>query len=151
MWSFCAGWPDRVDVMITIFCDFRSFSAKKLSFFSKTNVMIKILRNLALFWVKNAIFSADFFGENIEKIITSVPDRVNFHPLYTFGQFLEITELAHIFGYLFPLFRSCINFDKKWGWATFRATFFQFNLVTLLLCLSAVETRRIFKSAKFST
>jgi hypothetical protein len=31
-----------VDVMITIFCDFRQFSAKKLAFFSKTNVMIKI-------------------------------------------------------------------------------------------------------------
>jgi hypothetical protein len=38
-----------VDVMITIFCDFRQFSAKKLAFFSKTNVMIKILHNLALF------------------------------------------------------------------------------------------------------
>jgi hypothetical protein len=38
-----------VDVMITIFCDFRRFSAKKLAFFSKTNVMIKILHNLALF------------------------------------------------------------------------------------------------------
>jgi hypothetical protein len=31
-----------VDVRITIFCDFRQFSAKKLAFFSKTNVMIKI-------------------------------------------------------------------------------------------------------------
>jgi hypothetical protein len=38
-----------VDVMITIFCDFRQFSAKKLAFFSKTNVMIKILHILALF------------------------------------------------------------------------------------------------------
>jgi hypothetical protein len=38
-----------VDVMITIFCDFRQFSAKKLAFFSKTNVMIKVLHNLALF------------------------------------------------------------------------------------------------------
>jgi hypothetical protein len=42
--------PDLgVDVMITIFCDFRQFSAKKMEFFSKTNVMIKILLNLALF------------------------------------------------------------------------------------------------------
>jgi hypothetical protein len=38
-----------VDVMIKIFCDFCQFSAKKLAFFSKTNVMIKILHNLALF------------------------------------------------------------------------------------------------------
>jgi hypothetical protein len=54
-----------VDVMITIFCDFRQFSAKKLAFFSKTNVMIKILHNLALFWVKNANFFAEFFDESI--------------------------------------------------------------------------------------
>jgi hypothetical protein len=35
--------------MITIFCDFRHFSAKKWRFFSKTNVTIKILHHLALF------------------------------------------------------------------------------------------------------
>jgi hypothetical protein len=29
--------------------------------------MIKILDNLALFWVKNANFFAEFFGENIKK------------------------------------------------------------------------------------
>jgi hypothetical protein len=63
-----------VDVMITIFCDFCQFSAKKLSFFSKTNVVINILHNLALFRVKNANFFAEFFGENILKIITSVPE-----------------------------------------------------------------------------
>jgi hypothetical protein len=38
-----------VDVMITILCDFQQFSAKKLAFFSNTNVMIEILHNLALF------------------------------------------------------------------------------------------------------
>jgi hypothetical protein len=38
-----------VDVMITIFCDFYQFLAKKLAFFLKTNVMIKILHNLAVF------------------------------------------------------------------------------------------------------
>jgi hypothetical protein len=32
-----------VDVLITIFCDFYPFSAKKLAFFSKTNVMITIV------------------------------------------------------------------------------------------------------------
>jgi hypothetical protein len=32
--------------MITIFCDFRQFSAKKLAFFSKTNVMIKFLQKV---------------------------------------------------------------------------------------------------------
>jgi hypothetical protein len=62
-----------VDVMITILCDFCQFSAKKLAFFLKTNAMIKILHNLPLFRVKNANFFAEFFGENILKIITSVP------------------------------------------------------------------------------
>jgi hypothetical protein len=38
-----------VDVMITIFCDFCKFSAKKTAFFSKTNVMINFFQNLALF------------------------------------------------------------------------------------------------------
>jgi hypothetical protein len=42
--------------MITIFCDFWKFLAKKLAFFSKTNVMIKILHYLALFWVKKCQF-----------------------------------------------------------------------------------------------
>jgi UDP-glucose 4-epimerase len=42
------------------------FSAKKkLEFCSKTNVMIKILDNLALFWDKNANFFAEIFGKNI--------------------------------------------------------------------------------------
>jgi hypothetical protein len=41
------------------------FTAKKLAFFSKNIVMINILHNLALFWVKNANFFAEFFGENI--------------------------------------------------------------------------------------
>jgi hypothetical protein len=59
--------------MIVIFCDFRQFLAKILAFFSKINVMIKILHNLALFRVKNVNFFAKFFGENILKIITSVP------------------------------------------------------------------------------
>jgi hypothetical protein len=37
-----------VDVMIKIFCDFCLFSAKKLAFFSKTNVMIKFVQKLAV-------------------------------------------------------------------------------------------------------
>jgi hypothetical protein len=77
--------------MITIFWEFRQFSAKKLAFFSNTNVMIKILHNL----VKNANFFAEFFGENILKIITSVPVGSKTRlkncplPLSTFGPRLE--------------------------------------------------------------
>jgi hypothetical protein len=52
---------------------FDIFRRKKLAFFSKTNVMIKILLTSALIWVKNANFFAEFFGENIFKIVTSVP------------------------------------------------------------------------------
>jgi hypothetical protein len=58
---------------------FDNFLAKKLAFLSKTNVMIKFLHNLALFWVKNANFFAEFFGENILKIITSVPGGIRSH------------------------------------------------------------------------
>jgi hypothetical protein len=53
--------------MIIIFCDLGQFSAKKLAFFSKTNVMIKSLDNLALFRVKNANFFADFFLRKYSK------------------------------------------------------------------------------------
>jgi hypothetical protein len=60
------------DVMITLFCDFWRFSAKNWRFFHKTNVMIEVLHNLALFWGQKRQFFADFFGENILKIITSV-------------------------------------------------------------------------------
>jgi hypothetical protein len=56
-----------VNVMIAIFCDFRQFSAKKFAFFSKINVMIKILHNLALFWAKNANFSLNFSAKIFQK------------------------------------------------------------------------------------
>jgi hypothetical protein len=62
-----------VDVMITNFCDFCLFSAKKLAFFSKTNVIIEILHNLALFCVKTPIF-AIFSAKIFLKITTSVPE-----------------------------------------------------------------------------
>jgi hypothetical protein len=52
---------------------FANFRRKILEFFSKTNVMINFFQNLTLFWVKNTNFFAKFFGENIFKIITSVP------------------------------------------------------------------------------
>jgi hypothetical protein len=57
--------PGVVDVMITIFSDFCQISAKKLAFFSKTNVMIKFLPNLAMFGVKNTNFFVECFGKNV--------------------------------------------------------------------------------------
>jgi hypothetical protein len=41
LWTHCSlNIKPGVDVMITIFCYFWQFSAKKLKFFSKTNVMM---------------------------------------------------------------------------------------------------------------
>jgi hypothetical protein len=42
------------------FAIFDNFRRRKLAFFSKTNVMIKFWHNVALFWVKNAIFLLNF-------------------------------------------------------------------------------------------
>jgi hypothetical protein len=54
---------------------------KKLAFFSKTNVMIKFLQKVAAIWAKNANIFAKFYGENIFKITTSVPEAIlNFTP-----------------------------------------------------------------------
>jgi hypothetical protein len=59
--------------MITIFSDFCLFSAKKLAFFSKTNVMINFFSKFGFVLSQKRQFFAKFFGENILKIITSVP------------------------------------------------------------------------------
>jgi hypothetical protein len=61
--------------MIAIFGDFRQFSAKRMAFFSLTNVTIKIFHNLALFWVKRANFFRQFFLQKYFKIITSAPGK----------------------------------------------------------------------------
>jgi hypothetical protein len=63
-----------VDVMITNFFDFRQFSARKLEFFSKNNVMIKILHNLALFWVKTPIFCSIFRWKYLKNHAPGHPD-----------------------------------------------------------------------------
>jgi hypothetical protein len=44
-----------------------------MAFFSKTNVMIKILHNLALFWIKNANFVAEYFQQKYLKIHNTGP------------------------------------------------------------------------------
>jgi hypothetical protein len=48
---------------------------EKMVFFMKTNVMIQFLHNLAFVLSKKRHFFAKFFGKNIFKIITSVPDQ----------------------------------------------------------------------------
>jgi hypothetical protein len=55
-----------VDVMITIVCDFCQFSAKKLAFFSKANVMLKFLqKNSSMLFEQKRHFFGEKFGENI--------------------------------------------------------------------------------------
>jgi hypothetical protein len=60
--------------MIIIFGDFCQFSAKKMAFFSKTNVMINFFSKTSSSLSKNANIFTNVFGENIFKIITSVPE-----------------------------------------------------------------------------
>jgi hypothetical protein len=54
-----------VDVMITIFCGFSQFLAKKFAFFSKANVMIIFFRKLVV--VKYANFSPKFSTKIFKK------------------------------------------------------------------------------------
>jgi hypothetical protein len=74
-------WPG-VDVVNIFFCDFRQFLANKIGVFLKTQCymyVIKVLHNLHSYVLsQKRIFFAEFFGENIYKIITSVPDQQNF-------------------------------------------------------------------------
>jgi hypothetical protein len=56
-----------VDVMITISAIFDNFRQNICRFSKKNNVMIIILHNFALSWVKSTNFFAKFFGENIFK------------------------------------------------------------------------------------
>jgi hypothetical protein len=62
---FSTIFGEKIGVFLTIFCDFRQFSAKKLAFFSKTDVMITIFAKTSSSLSKNANFFAKFFGENI--------------------------------------------------------------------------------------
>jgi hypothetical protein len=69
-----------VDVMIAIFCDFRQFSANKLAFFSKANLMIIFfLQKLVVVWARNANFFANFLANkknhNIGPCSDSILDR----------------------------------------------------------------------------
>jgi hypothetical protein len=60
--------------MITIFKDFCQFSAKKLAFFLKNRCCAQILAKTGSSLSKNGKFCANFFGENILKAISSLPD-----------------------------------------------------------------------------
>jgi hypothetical protein len=70
---------------------------EKIGVFSKANVMIKFLHNLALFPVKNAKFVAEFFGENIFKIITSVPGNARPKKCFAKEVGLVCVAIANVF------------------------------------------------------
>jgi hypothetical protein len=83
---------------------------EKLAFFSKTNVMIKLFLNLALFRVQSANFLADFLGR-IFKIIKSVPDRADFRLLgdcLLWVVFAKIAEVAPMTGLPFLRGKICV-------------------------------------------
>jgi hypothetical protein len=63
---------------------FDNFRRKKCVFL-KNQCYDQFFQNLALFWAKNVNFFAKIFGENILKIITSVP-----------GYFWNFQKTAHI-------------------------------------------------------
>jgi hypothetical protein len=63
-----------VDVMITIFCDFCQFSAKKWRFL-KNQYYDQIFGIIWLCYESKTPIFSQFFGENILKIITSVPGK----------------------------------------------------------------------------
>jgi hypothetical protein len=73
------------------FLRFLPIFGKKLAFFSKTNVTIKILHDLALFGVKKTTNFLQFFWRKYFKIITSVPGGVRSHvpcaPFYAGGDY----------------------------------------------------------------
>jgi hypothetical protein len=54
--------------MITIFCDFRPFSAKNKAFFLKTQFTIIFCKNWQ-YLVKNANFSPNFCGKILKKTL----------------------------------------------------------------------------------
>jgi hypothetical protein len=72
--NFFSGGQGSMFHMITIFCDFSQYSAKKLAFFLNTNVMIKCFSKFSFVSCqKRQFFFAEIFGEKILKIKTSVP------------------------------------------------------------------------------
>jgi hypothetical protein len=64
-------------------------------------------------------------GDQTERIFANLT-------IVYFGCLFKIFRRSAIFGYLFPWYKLCINFDKKTAWAKFWAIFSETHLVTLL-------------------
>jgi hypothetical protein len=88
--------------MITIFCDFCQFSAQKLPFSQKPMLWSQFLRKLKVVWAKNAKIFAKFFGENILKIITSVPGTLRFSVYVHILNWIECVKILSNCFFSFP-------------------------------------------------
>jgi hypothetical protein len=75
------------------FLQFLPIFGEKNGVFLKNQCYDQIFENWALFWVKNANFFAKFFGENISKIITSVPGDFVFH-LFSYNSSLKTRHVG---------------------------------------------------------
>jgi hypothetical protein len=62
-----------VDVMITIFCDFPPIFGEKIGVYLKYQCYDQLFSKISFVWSQKRQFFEIFFGENIFKIITSVP------------------------------------------------------------------------------
>jgi hypothetical protein len=120
--------------MRTIFGGFCQFLSKKLAFFSKTNVMIKILHISPLFWLKNANFFAEFFLRKYFLNHNIGPRLGEFSPIWLivyFGQLIENYRSSPDFcATFFPRLRLCINFDNR-GLGFTLGVFSKTNVVAL--------------------
>jgi hypothetical protein len=101
-----------VDVMITIFAIFANLR-QKIGVFSKTNVMIKCFAKTSSTLSKNANIFAKFFGENILKIITSVPRNGKcWYILWPFGNILR--PFGIFYGHLLTMVVIWYIFSPFW-------------------------------------
>jgi hypothetical protein len=101
-----------VDVMITIVSDFCQFSAKILAFFTKTNLVIKFLQQLALVWAKNAKFFRQIFRRKYSKNHNIGPRTFGFAcarvrtTLKTWTRFITSWGIFNTTRYIFVIYRS---------------------------------------------
>jgi hypothetical protein len=126
---FCGGYRqgDRGSMLWSKFSAiFDNFRRKKIGVFSKTNVIIIFLNSFVLSQKRQ--FFRRFFGENIFKIVTSVPDWPNFCPLgncFHWAVFWKWQKWRKFLGCFFPRYRGCINFDEQWVGLQFGRLFHQ--------------------------
>jgi hypothetical protein len=112
-WRNRDGMIPGVDVMITIFCDFCLFLAKKIAFPSKTNVMIKFFGMIFLCFECIRQFFSPKNSENILKVTTSVPVLLSLISIHfcvpPSSRVIRLVEFSRN-GRSFTLGRSMLNF-----------------------------------------